>query len=457
LITIDTLRADHLSSWGYERETSPVIDELVRQGVRFEQAQVQWPKTGPSFASMMTATYPKDNGIVRQVGIPVPCAFRLLAEELSALGYQTQAVVANGAVGREFFFDQGFDGYVETWKVEEQYEGRNWRNRRRRDANRAERVTDLALESARRLERTRPYFLWVHYLDPHAPYSPPGEHRDLFQDDEFFDPAERVKIDSTKARREIGAIGKNDVVDREDRLAFYVARYDAEIRYTDQEIGRLLAGLHAEGLDRNRVTVVTADHGESLGEHNYYFSHGRLPFQTCLRVPLIFHWPGALEARSDGDPVALIDLAPTLLDLAGKDLQGGRWAQGASLVPRLLAASEADASPLAFSEAGYGKDRQWLHTVRDGRFKLVYAPLERDQQWVAGEGKELALFDLEADPGETRDVAGEHPEGFARLKRALWRWYRAPAFPVTSDASACGDERAVDRETEELLRSLGYL
>jgi len=457
LITIDTLRADHLSAWGYERETSPTLDRLAEEGVRFDQAQVQWPKTGPSFASMMTATYPKDNGIVRHVGIPVPCAFRMLAEELSALGYQTRAVVANGAVGREFFFDQGFDEYLETWKVEEVYEGRNWRNKRRRDPNRAERVTDLALESSRGIDRARPFFLWVHYLDPHAPYSPPGDLRDLFQGDEHFDPSERVVIDEERPRREIGAIGKNDVVEHEDHLAFYVARYDAEIRYTDGEIGRLLEGLRSEGLDENRVTVVTADHGESLGEHNYYFSHGRLPFQTCLRVPLVFHWPGVLPARRDASPVELIDLAPTLLALAGKELPGGRWAQGASLLPRLRATSEVSEPHLSFSESGYGQNRHWLHVVRDARFKLVYAPMERDQRWVGGVGKEFVLFDLEEDPGETRDVAAEHPEVFDRLKRALWSWYRAPAFPVASEAATCGEDRAVDRETEEQLRALGYL
>lgn len=457
LITIDTLRADHLSSWGYSRETSPVIDRLAREGVRFDQAQAQWPKTGPSFASMMTATYPKDNGIVRHVGIPIPCGFRMLAEELSALGYQTRAVVANGAVGSEFYFDQGFDEYVETWKHEEPDEGLNWREKRRRDPNRAERVTDLALETARGFDRTRPFFLWVHYLDPHAPYSPPGEHADVFQDDEYFEPSQRIEIDQRKARREIGAIGLKDVVDGEDRLAFYVARYDAEIRYTDEQIGRLLAGLGESGLDRNRVTVVTADHGESLGEHNYFFSHGRLPYQTCLRVPLLFHWPDVLSPGSDLAPVELIDLAPTLLALAGKDLPDGAWAQGASLVRRLLPPGGERERRLAFSEAGYGQDRRWLNVVRDARFKLVYAPLERDQIWVGGAGKEFVLFDLVEDPDETRDVAADHPEEVDRLKRALWRWYRAPTFPVATETATCGEERTMDGETEKLLRSLGYL
>ncbi len=454
LVTVDTLRADHLSVWGYRRETSPAIDELARQGVRLAQAQVQWPKTGPSFASMMTSTYPKDNGIVRQVGIPIPCTFRMLAEELSALGYQTEAVVANGAVGREFFFDQGFDGYFETWKIAEELSGRR-ASESHPDRNRAERVTDVALAAARRLDAARPYFLWVHYLDPHAPYAPPSGHGDRFQGDEHFDSAARVAIDRRRTHREIGAIGRHDAVERRRDVAFYVARYDAEIRYTDGEIGRLLGGLGALGLDRDRVTVFTSDHGESLGEHAYYFGHGRLPFQTCLHVPFIVHWPGVLEPGIDEEPVELVDLAPTLLALAGKELPEGRWAQGRSLVPRLLGRPESEGR--AFSEAGYGRDGQWLRTVRDRRFKLVYAPLERDQNLIGGVGTEFTLFDLARDPGETLNVADERPEELERLKSALWRWAREPRFEAAVDAAACGDPRAVDHQTEELLRSLGYL
>jgi arylsulfatase A-like enzyme len=116
LLTVDTLRADHLGAYGYPRATSPVLDQMASESVRFDLAQSQWPKTGPSFASLLTATYPKDNGIVREIGKPLPCGFRTLAEELRDLGYQTGAVVANGAVGSDFFYDQGFEHFVEAWK-----------------------------------------------------------------------------------------------------------------------------------------------------------------------------------------------------------------------------------------------------------------------------------------------------------------------------------------------------
>jgi len=456
LVTVDTLRADRLGAWGAVRDTSPVLDALAAEGVRFAAAQVQWPKTGPSFASMFTATYPKDNGIARHVGIPLPCAFRTLAEELSALGYRTEAVVANGAVGREFNFDQGFDGYLETWKIDEDPDLNRWQ-RARRDPNRAGRVTDLALEVADRLDRDRPYFLWVHYLDPHAPYQPPRSHRDLFQGDAHFDPAPRVSIDSRRSRREIGAIGKSDAVDGREDLAFYLARYDAEIRYTDEEIGRLLAGLTERGLASDRLTVFTSDHGESLGEHNYFFGHGRLAFQTCLHVPLLFHWPGVLAPGVDEDPVELIHLAPTLLEIAGRGLTEGRWAQGGTLVERLRGRGASPEGARAYSEAGYAQRGKWIRALRERRMKLVYAPHAKDQQLIGGEGVQFALYDLETDPGESVNLAAERPEELARLKRTLWEWDRAPRFDAETDTASCGEGRPVDRETEELLRSLGYL
>ncbi|MEO7794401.1 MAG: sulfatase, partial [Thermoanaerobaculia bacterium] len=271
LITVDTLRADHLSSWGYARATSPNIDRLASAGLRFDQAQTQWPKTGPSFTSIFTSTYPKDNGIVRQIGIPVPCTFTMLAEALQRAGYGTHAVVANGAVGREFYFDQGFETFFESWKLPPPGDDA--------DPNGAENVTRLALAAAGRMDPAKPWFLWVHYLDPHAPYTPPVDYEERFQNDAHFDGTAQVPV-SSKHKQELAGIGKGQVIHGEKRLAFYVARYDAEISYVDHEIGRLLAEMEKQKLLGDTLTAFTADHGESLGDHGYYFNHGRFGFQT---------------------------------------------------------------------------------------------------------------------------------------------------------------------------------
>jgi arylsulfatase A-like enzyme len=252
-------------------------------------------------------------------------------------------------------------------------------------------------------------------------------------------------------------IGRSQTLEGPDRVAFYVARYDAEIRYTDDQIARLIDSLGGRGPAEQTAIAFTADHGESLGEHDYWFAHGRFAFDTCLHVPLVLSWPGVLPARVDPEPVELLHLAPTLLELAGKRLEGGRWMQGRSLLPRIFGAESEPAPRRAFSEAGYQRKRHWIRAVREGRFKLVWAPSGGDQRWIGGPGVPFVLYDLAADPGETRNVLDAHPEEVQRLKRELSSWDRAEPFPVALDSASCGEDRALDGETENLLRTLGYL
>ncbi|HSM13984.1 MAG TPA: sulfatase [Thermoanaerobaculia bacterium] len=448
LLTVDTLRADHLSSWGYPRATSPVLDRMAAEGVQFLSAQVQRPKTGPSFTSIFTATYCADHGI-RKIGEATSCGMRFLAEELRELGYQTHAVVANAALAREFYFDQGFDTYIETWKVEPRTPGL--------DPTGAEAVSDLAVGMVEHLDGDRPWFLWVHYVDPHEPYSPPAPYADLFQGDEHAGAAVEVPIRPGGHRQSYGGIARKQRVDGRTDLPFYVARYDAEVRYVDQEIDRLLEALRVRGDYDRMLTVMTSDHGESLGEHNYWFDHGMFAYQTCLRVPLVVRYPGVLAPRQDPDPVELVDLAPTILDFAGRRLRDGRWMRGATLRPRMLGEASG-AGTLAFAEAGYGSKGSWIRTVVDGRWSL-HALLDRaDRIRVGGDEKaEVALFDLVADPGETVNVAADHPEVVERLRSALEAWEAETPLPMDRDADECGEGRAVEDNTEAQLRALGYL
>ena len=450
LVTVDTLRADHLASYGYLRATSPVIDRLAAEGVRFDQAAVQWPKTGPSFASMFTATYPKNNGIVRKIGIPLPDDFLMLAEMLGARGYGTYAVVSNGAVSRELNFDQGFDLYLETW------DGREDVALAERD--RGDVVTALARQAAERIDRDKPFFLWIHYLDPHSPYTPPGEWSDRFQGDEHFDPDVELPVRWDKHRSVVGAVGSSQVLEGRTDLEFYVARYDAEVAYVDHQIGEMLAHLDSEGLLDDTLTVLTSDHGESLGDHGYYFDHGRLGFQTCLRVPLIFHFPGVLAPAVDADPVELIGLMPTLLEVAGAELADGEWMQGRSFLARLRGERLAVDDPaLAFSEAGYGGQDRWQRIVRSRRFKLVQAFEGAAQRWITGGlGNEYALYDLENDPAEKTNVLAEHEREAEQLGRAMIRWWKTP-FDAVAAASSEQQLDALDDATREQLRALGYI
>ncbi len=432
LITVDTLRADRLSSYGYPRRTSPTIDRLAAEGVRFDQAIVQWPKTGPSFASIFTGTYPKDHRLIPRVGIPVPSSYRMLAEVLLAQGYSTHAVVSNAALAKDFSFDQGFTSYVESWKREPTGDNP--------DNTGASHVTALALARASRLRPDEPFFLWVHYLDPHFPYSPPGEWSDLFQGDEWFDPTERILIDLDHPNRRTGGIGQRFVLDDRDEMAFYSARYDAEIAYADAQIEVLLKKMTELGLLRDTLTVVTSDHGEAMGERRYYFDHGPVGYETALRVPLIFHFPGVLSPRVDRNPVEVLHLAPTLLQVAGVPLENDSWRQGRSLIPRLLGSSEVAAeSTLAYAQA----ERHLV--VRDRQFKFLRRP-----------GGAM-LFDLVGDPGESVDVGEEYPKERRRLRKALTRWRKAERFELAVDTNGLDGSTGVEAETEQQLRALGYI
>ena len=447
LITIDTLRADHLSSYGYKRETSPVLDRLAAEGVRFDQPAAQWPKTGPSFASMFTATYPKDNGIVRKVGVAVPNSFRMLAEELAAQGYSNHAIVSNGALATELRYNQGFETYIETWKMPEA--GTDGKG------NPASRITQIALDVAAQLDGEKPFFLWVHYIDPHHPYEAPEPWTDKFANDEFHDPERQVWVNPKRRRQQMRGIGYTQAIDGRTDLDYYVARYDAEIAYADHYIGVLLDGLRDAGQMNETLTVVTSDHGESLGEHHYYFGHGRFGFQPGLRVPLIFHQPGVLEPRVDYEPVELLHLAPTLLEVAGVDLNDGRWMQGRSLWARLLGQESPEETPLAFSEAGISAGRNWQRTVRDRRFKLLHAPAGGANKWL--DDQAFVLYDLENDPGETVNQAESFPNEARRLKRALDGWWEADKFNARVEGGEEAEADELDEKTVEQLRALGYI
>lgn len=446
LLTIDTLRADHMSSWGYARPTSPVLDRLAAEGVRFAFAQAQRPKTGPSFTSIFTSGYCADHG-VRRIGQPAACSMRFLAEEMRDLGYRTQAVVANAALAREFYFDQGFDTYIETWKVTPKRAGL--------DPTGAEAVTDLAAAVVEKMPTDRPFFLWVHYVDPHEPYSPPAPYRDLYQGDAHSGPPVEVPVAHRNSRQSFGGIGTRQVLEGRRDLPFYVARYDAEVRYVDEQVGRLLDALRQRGFYDRMATVMTADHGESLGEHNYWFDHGMFGFQTCLHVPLAVRFPGRAGARVDAAPVELVDVAPTILDLAGRRLRNGAWMRGRSLVPRLRG-DVTSARATAFAEAGYSSRPDWIRVATDGRFTLHHLFERADRRRVAHEDVPWALFDLAADPGETVNVAARHPEELARLQAQLASWEGEPPFPMDRDQATCSD-RAVESGTEDQLRTLGYL
>lgn len=448
LITVDTLRADHLGCYGYRLETSPTIDALAKSGVRFADATVQWPKTWPSMASMLTGTYPDTNGIRLSPRRPLPPANVTLAEMLKDAGYRTAAVVSNANLSRHFAFDQGFEHFVEAWAARfksetGESEFRNSPGLVKKYAD-ATFVTDEAIRWVGEIPADQPFMLWAHYMEPHGPYIPPQKYATLFAG-QYASKRLTVK-EIPHYQLQYDTASTHLITDH----GFYMAQYDREIRYLDDELGRLFDALDRTGRREQTLVVFTADHGESLGEHDYYFEHGRVPYQTTGQVPWIMSLPGRLPADEVLPmPVGLIDLVPTVLEILGLDRPAS--VEGVSLYATLRGESS-EAPPFVYMEAGRYEPSQLV--VRWGPWKLVHFRHPRDRDEL--KRGEFALFNLHVDPGEVHDVGAAHPDVVESMRRALDGYGRGDG--AVADATEESETlEGLDPETARLLKSLGYL
>ncbi len=371
LILIDTLRADHLGSYGYARPTSPALDSLASRGVLFEQAIAAAPWTLPSSMALMTGRLPSSHRVEND-GMRLPAAIPTLAEVLRGSGYATAAVVSHIYVSGLFGFDRGFDhfedfGLTRDYRFEAGLEPR------------AEKVTDRALAQARAL-KGRPFFLFVHYFDPHWDYDPPPPF-----DTRFTRPYSGSITGSYQSfSRYAGpgaALSAADVQHLEDL-------YDGEIAYTDSQVGRLLEGLRAFGFPPDTLVVITSDHGEEFKEHGS-LGHGRNLYDEVVRVPLILaRLDGKGSARRVAEQVSTLDLFPTLCELASAPPPAGL--QGASLGRWL--------------SGGTGPSREAVsETIRfDAYRKSLRRPPEKIIVRLEDNGREY--YDLASDPGETDNL-----------------------------------------------------
>lgn len=344
LITVDTLRADHTSLLEYERDTTPRLRAFFADGRVYDRAYATEANTSPSVMSILSGLHPQ-NHRVRLLFQKADPTIRLLPDYLGDVGYRTGAIVSNivltdealGLGDRFDHFDDFVDEELDGWAAYERV---------------GERTTNAALawlsESGEQPDRDRPLFLWVHYIDPHGPYRPPKGTPANFEHDGFV-PIEARRIQRAHRREGI-----------QDALEF-VDRYDEEIAYTDQQIGRLLDGFAEMGFADHAITLFTADHGETMMEFEKWFSHGYHVYEPILRVPLAIRGAG-LEPDRVSTPVSLAGLVPTLLELA--EVETEETFDAASF------AGDVEAGPV-FGEAtdGGGGGRQWRMMIRgDDKF-----------------------------------------------------------------------------------------
>jgi arylsulfatase A-like enzyme len=446
VISLCSVRADHMSLYGYRRATTPALDAFASDAWVFEHAVTQWPKTVPAFAALFTARYGHSTGVMRVTPRQkLDDAAHTLAEVLAGHGFATAAFVSSGVLhAGTNLFQQGFSHVDETFRFDHPFE-----------------------ETTRRAaewigaQSERPFLAWVHYNNAHAPYRAPGADPETFVDDALYDPRHRVRINvgpqfpvlpepghpnlAQILRPDIGGVdARAQLPERPTELAYYVARYDAGILGADRTIEPLLDALREQGRLEDTVIAIVADHGESLGEHDYYFQHGRFPYDDNLRVPLVIRPPGG-ESRRVREPVATFRLAPTLLELLG--IEAVPKMEATSLLPRLR--GEEPFQPV-FSESGYQYDYQL--SIRDERFKLISVPNPFDQSLLRGRPYEL--YDLSIDPGELHDLADARPDVARALRAALDAW----AAPWRDHAYALmHDPEEVDDDVLDHLRALGYV
>jgi arylsulfatase len=427
LITIDTLRADHLGVYGYTRNTSPHLDALAREATVFDYAYTYWPKTRGSFVAMLTGRRDSQTGYSKTH--PSLLDFNpTLASVLQAAGYRTAAVVDNGNVAAVHGYAKGFQSYRETWQEPALAT----------EMDRARAITQDGVRYLREAPSAQPFFLWLHYVNPHAPYTPPAPYDTAFLDDDARTGPRLPVVPGFH-----GGIPKQWAVAGQDRLGYYVAQYDGEIAAVDAEVGRVLEALRGSPWWSDTLVVVTSDHGESLGEHGYYFDHGENVFDPTLRIPLIVSFPGSRRGERTEALVSTLDLVPTVLDVAKVSYPPDL--AGRSVLPAVKGGAGGWDRVFARSDRN-------LTTSLDRRYKVIAIPEEKQTR--------LAFYDRAADPGETRDRARAQPDELARQRRELdlfferadREWGRTRA--LVGQAPAGG---TMSREACENLRTLGYV
>ena len=411
LVTIDTERADHTSTYGYPHATTPHLDALAADGAVFTSAYTAIPTTGPSHAGLFTAQYPAEHGVLRN-GDVLGATPTTLTEVLAHAGYVTAAFVSAYPLARKFGYARGFATYDDEFTAADaSIVLSEWEGERVESAGfdrRADATTERALRWLAGAPRDRPVFLWVHYYDPHEPYDPP--------------PAYREGIDAAGSP-----------------LARDIAAYDAEIRFADDQLGRLIDAVDRRLGAADTLVVIASDHGEGLMQHGW-MGHGANLYEELVRTVLVFRRPGHVRAQRSATPVGLIDVAPTILAHVGLD--------GGALHPRgvdLGSPPPAD-RPLFFQRRVYqpgSRDdvpvRGAMHGVRIGRWKYIDA---------SSTGAEL--FDLASDPGETRNLRDRETARADELAAVLGKWRVAQAPGGAQEAPLSPDDA-------RRLRALGYV
>ena len=429
LIVIDALRSDHLGCYGYNRDTSPNIDDFASKGVLFQNCYAHASWTKPSVASILTSLYPSMHGATSH-GSALSEKACTMAEVFSENGYLTYGYVANPNLKKIFSFDQGFDFYDDILMQDKLYYAalRYMKNRfpflstiTRKQFNFSDR-DNIELANKRIFPWLKEYkqnnfFMYLHYMDPHDPYSPPSPYKSMFpytSDNEY---SEKISL------------------------------YDGEIRFTDEHLKSLFAKLRDWGIYDKTMIVITSDHGEAFGEHNDE-RHGHTIYNELLKVPLIVKYPQNLHAsRIINNQVETLDIFPTLLETAG--ISDSNQLEGIS-VASVLEQQDQNSSEYIYIDSDYDDIYVYKGIINEKSWKYIYtekSPL-RDTEKVGHE----ELYNLQSDPLELNNLMGQNIDMITTFRTKL-ESYRDSCSKRTLETP----EINLDPETVRNLKSLGYL
>ncbi len=421
LITIDTLRQDYLGCYGQAGGISPHIDEFAAESVIFENCYSQASATRFSFAAMLTGFYPHETKVISG---RLPAEALTIAELLQKNGYTTAAVVSNYVLRKKNGFEQGFDIYddkLERLEVSRPYPERI-----------APFTTDAAVDLLEN-HRKNPLFMWIHYQDPHGPYVPPPPYSTMFLEQ---NPRSKFITFNSSVFGHGGIPTYQRLGDIADYY-YYLSQYKGEIRYQDEHLGRLLAKLKELALYDDSIIIISSDHGECLGEHDYYFCHGENLYQPLIHVPLLIKYPNAAPARRK-DTVQHLDLFPTLCAMT--DIKPPKGLRGIDL--RRPDAGQRD----IFVEMNIRQFPQYHNSaVISGDMKLIYSHSTGNYE----------LYNLAVDPGEKNNLFDS--SDYAQLRKNLNRRLQNFCTEDLLQLDVSDEGLILTPKEKEKLRSLGYV
>lgn len=422
LISIDTTRRDHCSVYGYQYNTTPNLRRFANQGTTFALAYAPSSTTAVSHSTMFTGLYPNTHGVLKN-GMKLAKKHNTLAEYLKANHYQTAALVSVFVLESKFGYAQGFKYFYDKFKSDEATIHHKQWGEHPLDNQAFDRRADYTLQLTiawltKKRNPKKPFFLFVHFFDPHKTYIPPEPYASRFAPKKE-NPTELEKI---------------------------VGNYDGEIAFTDSQIGTLLEKLDQMDLSENTLVIITADHGEGLMQHNW-LQHGLNIYEEAVRVPLLVRWPNHIpQGKIISEPVGLISLAPTILDLVGIKPSNATF-QGQSLGPVLRGEMTLDKNRPIFLYRQHYKEGEEGGAIANGDKFGIRVGIWK---YIEGEKENTKeLFDLSIDPGELTNLHNTHPQKAGELTDRLIHWKRSciRTKPETNNIS---------EEDLRKLKSLGY-